>query len=184
MNSARTPAAARTPRTARTPRQTRTAQQTKRSNVDAMELSEIIKAAPDYDTRRAWANANSATIAALLESPSKTEVPQRIWRMRYFQDGEYLVATLVQNVNLQAAPGQIVPRVVTYLARGYHHTTTGGSVATQSLGEGFSTDEITAFLRLDLVDPDTVAWHDETRYSVIARPTGDLVRSMLRARND
>lgn len=121
---------------------------------------------PGLSTRVLWAAEHSARIADMLDSKAKKNTPGRIWRMRFFQDDDYLVATLVQNINPPTAPGQQAPKVITYISRGYHRTNGGGgSVVQQALFGEYSTDEIVAFLRLDLVDPDTADWRDETKYS-------------------
>ena len=122
---------------------------------------------PDHEMRSLQAATWSARIAAMLESPVKREAPGRIWRLRYFQDDDYLVATLVQNNSAAApAPGQQQAKVVTFLTRPYTRSNaTGGSTVSQQLFGDFSCDDIVAFLRLDLVDPDSgVSWRDETKY--------------------
>lgn len=122
----------------------------------------------DYETRLDWAATHSARIAAMLEAPTVKEVPGRIWRTRLFADGDYLVATLVQNIApMPAQPGQMHPKVVCYVNRPYSRASGGGSVVQQALFGEYSTDEIVAFLRLDTVDPDTLTWTDETKYSNI-----------------
>lgn len=146
-----------------------------------MDVADIIADQPSMQTRREWAVANSATLAALLETEVKSEVPQRLWRLRYIQDGDYLVATLAQNLNVQAPPGAQVPKVTVYVVRPYDKTIIGGSVVTQNLFGDYSTDEIVAFLRLDLVDPDSVQWHDETHYSRLIR--AGTIASLMK-RND
>ncbi len=126
---------------------------------------------PDQDTRREWAGIWSARISAMLEAPAKKNAPGRIWRLRYFQDDDYLVATLVQNITPPpGVPGQQAPRVVSFLTRPYVRANMAGSstVSQQLFGE-FSCDDIVAFLRLDLLDPDAKGseWRDETKYSDI-----------------
>lgn len=129
-------------------------------------------------TRREWAATWSARIAAMLEAPAKKNAPGRLWRLRYFQDDDYLVATLVQNIAPPpTAPGQMAPKIVTYLTRPYHRANAnGGSTFAQQLFGEYSCDDIVAFLRLDLLDPDSAEWRDETRYSDIL-----VVRDVLAA---
>lgn len=132
--------------------------------------------APDLDTRRDWAATHSIRIAAMLEAPAKKEVPGRVWRARLFMDGDYVVVTLVQNIKTAApVPGQMTPAVSTFVVRGYHRAGANGAAVTQqNLFGSYSTDEIVAFLRLDLVDPDSVTWKDETHYSDII-VVGDVI---------
>jgi hypothetical protein len=124
---------------------------------------------PDITTRREWASTWSARLAAMLEKPAGDKVPGRIWRLRYFQDDDFLVCTLVQNIRpVGVAPGQQVPKVMVFLTRPYHRANAaGGSTSTLSLFGEYSTDEIVAFLRLDILDPEDAGaeWRDETRYS-------------------
>lgn len=128
--------------------------------------------------RREWAATWAARIAAMLEAPAKKNAPGRLWRLRYFQDDDYLVATLVQNIAPPpAAPGQMAPKIVTFLTRPYHRATAnGGSTFSQQLFGEYSCDDIVAFLRLDLLDPDSAQWRDETKYSEIV-----VVRDVLAA---
>ena len=125
---------------------------------------------PDLELRSLWAATWSARIAAMLEAPVKKNAPGRLWRLRFFQDDDYLVVTLVQNITPPpGVPGQQAPKVVTFLTRPYHRANaTGGSTVSQQLFGEYSCDDIVAFLRLDRVDPDSgAAWRDETKYSDI-----------------
>lgn len=126
------------------------------------ELAETI------DTRRKWAQTWAGRIAAMLEAPCKKEVPGRLWRMRYFADGDYLVCTLVQNIKtMPGTPTGSAPKVVVFLTRPYvRANANGGSTFTMSLFGEYSVDEIVAFLRLDTLNPDAGdEWKDETKYS-------------------
>lgn len=123
-------------------------------------------------TRQAWARANAATISRLLDSPALSAVPRRVWRLRYWCDDEYIVATIVQN------QGAVLPdgaRVSVNAMRGYAH----GAVGLR-LRDDFSVDDIVAFLRLDCVEPDTVDWTDETRYSTLEIPFGKAIDTFAR----
>ena len=124
---------------------------------------------PDTETRSLWAATWSARIAAMLEAPVKKNAPGRLWRLRFFQDDDYLVVTLVQNITPPpGVPGQQAPKVVTFLTRPYHRSNAAGSTVSQQLFGEYSCDDIVAFLRLDRVDPDSgAAWRDETKYSDI-----------------
>lgn len=143
-----------------------------------MELADVIADMPSLAERREWMGVNSAKIAALVEAPCLAEVSQRIFRLRYWLDGEFIMVTLCDNRNVAApTPQQIVPKVQVFAVRSYLHAAGGSSVARLDLGPGYSTDEIAAFLRLDLVDPDSVEWRDETRYSNLAI-VGNILRSV------
>lgn len=123
----------------------------------------------ELERRREWAGVHSARIAAMLEAPTTKEVPGRVWRARLFLDEDYTVVTLVQNIKgLPNQPGQMAPKVSTFVNRGYHRASiTGGAVVRQDLYGEYHTDELVAFLRLDTVDPDTFTWTDETKYSSV-----------------
>lgn len=125
-------------------------------------------------TRRAWAATWAARIGDMLDAPMRKATPGRIFRLRYFQDNDYVVATLVQN----AMPEKVLATAV----RGYHRAP--GSCVVQlplhSLDFGkYCTDDVVAFLRLDVVDPDTAAWQDETHYRDILVPTTDVVQRIV-----
>lgn len=126
---------------------------------------------PDHDTRREWAGIWSARIAAMLEAPAKKNAPGRVWRLRYFQDDDFLVATLVQNITPPPGMGgQQSPSVMSFLTRPYNRANlSGSSTVSQQLFGQYSCDDIVAFLRLDLLDPDAKGseWRDETKYSDI-----------------
>lgn len=114
---------------------------------------------PEYATRKMRVVQHSNKIRALLASPSPSPYGQRIWRLRYFQDGQFLVATLVYTKSTME-PKQ---KIVTYLSRGYNYTNANGASAVQqNLTGAYSPDEIVAFLRLDLVHPDSIEWIEET----------------------
>lgn len=128
-------------------------------------------------TRASWASVWSARLTQMLETPPKHGAPGRIWRMRYFQDENYIVATLLQTLQPPATLGQQAasPKVKVFVSRGYHFSP---SAAVMELNGQYSSDEIVAFLRLDLVQPDGVEaphWQDETRYKTIELPTNELV---------
>ncbi len=131
----------------------------------------VTEAMTGTNQRREWAQTWSARIAAMLEAPAKKEVPGRIWRLRYFQDDDFLVATLVQNLApMPAQPGMQQAKVVTFLTRPYTRSNaSGGSTVSQSLIGEYSTDDIVAFLRLDILDPEdaSAVWRDETKYRSI-----------------
>lgn len=125
---------------------------------------------PTQMTRRDWAATWSARISAMLDAPAKKNATSRLFRLRFFQDGHYLVATLVQQlVAPHGVPSDQAVKVSVVLVRPYSAIgMSGGAVASLQLAGQYSVDEIVAFMRLDLLDPDAGdEFRDETRYSEI-----------------
>lgn len=150
--------------------------------MDDLELADIIRQQPGRDTRQAWAEANAETITQLLRSPSLTDAAQRLWRLRYWQDGDYLHATMVQKFDKSSG----THTVSLYVVRPYHHVIglvgmTGRSTVQLDLAGQYSAHEIVAFLRLDLIDPDDVTWHYDSpgRQIVTAATATPQVQDLL-----
>lgn len=125
---------------------------------------------PTMTTRRDWAGVWGMKVSALLDSPpARKHTAQRLWRMRLWDaEGDYLIVTLMQSLVPPAGvPSDQAVKVAIFLTRPYTRATlSGGSVVQMQLAGQYSVDEIVAFLRLDLVDPDGGAeWRDETKYS-------------------
>lgn len=151
----------------------------------AMELQEVFGVRPNYGTRRAWLDVHSARIAALLDSEPLATVPGRLWRMRYWQDGELVVATLVQpTADAMTARADNNVKISAYIVRGYHHHP-NHAAALQLTGR-YSVDELVAFLRLDLVDPSDpdVVWTEETDYARDILVVRGLVAESIGRRQD
>jgi hypothetical protein len=135
----------------------------------------------DETTRLEWAATWSARLSAMFDKPAKKTTSQRLWRMRFFQDGDYLVCTLVQT--LVPPPGVSSDQAIwvsAWLTRPYHKASmAGGSVVQFALAGQYSMDEIVAWLRLDTLDPESGAeWRDETKYSDIVT-VGSLLTKHL-----
>lgn len=108
-------------------------------------------------TRRAQAHA--AELRRMLDEPADRDTTHRVWRTRYWLDDDYTVVTLVHNLYPKTKmDGRKEASIELFVARGYHR----GEAVIRSWGGGFHTDEIVAVLRLDLVDPDTILWRNET----------------------
>lgn len=138
----------------------------------------IISRLPSRETRQEWAETNAEQIATLLRSPSLTDARSRLWRLRYWQDGDYLIATMMQNLESHA--------VSIYLIRPYHHVVglvgaTGRSTVQLDLSGQYSAHEIVAFLRLDLCEPADVVWHYETPKPQIVTPVQQIVSGAIGA---
>lgn len=120
-------------------------------------------------TRRDWAATWSARLSAMLDAPAKKNTVGRVFRMRFYQDGDYLVATLVQPlIAPQGVPSDQAVKIMLFLTLPYTRANLGGSsVVSMQLSGQYSVDEIVAFMRLDVLDPDSASWKDETRYSEI-----------------
>lgn len=130
------------------------------------------------DTRRANACAHAIRLAELLERPTVTEVPQRIYRAKLWvewrpsdviseAEHDYLVISLVQNLNVPTAPNQQMPKVQVLVVRPFTQGLGQASVSRLDLYGHYSVDEIVAFLTLDKLDPDELEWIDDTKYSNI-----------------
>ena len=128
--------------------------------------------------RRQNARDHALVIAELLERPTVKEVPQRIYRARLWMelgpgdiitdaDVQYLVVTLVQNLNVPSAPNQPMPKLQCFVTRAFTESVGPASVARLDLFGQYSVDEIVAFLRLDTVTREEVEWVDDTKYSTI-----------------
>lgn len=130
---------------------------------------------PTLQTRLNWAGIWSARIAALLDAPVVRGALGRIFRMRFFMDDDYVVATMLQAVKA----GQADAKLTTYIVRPFYRTLGNNSSAVmQQLVGDYSVDEVVAFIRLDLVNPDSAEWRDETKYMDIEIPTKDMVRQL------
>lgn len=117
---------------------------------------------------------HTKTLADLLSSHPKKETPQRIFRTRFWESGNYTVVTLVQNVNYTPPPNQPDIKIQLFVTRPYTANQQGVSVAAMSLLGQYSVDEIVAFLGLDKIDPETLEWVDETKYSPLV-VVGDIL---------
>lgn len=138
---------------------------------------------PDLAQRLEWAHDWAARISATLDTPAKNKTTaQRLWRMRYFQDDDYLVVTMLQQMTAPpGVPSDQAIKVALILIRPYHKSNlSGGSVMQMQLAGQYSVDEIVSFLRLDTVDPTSAEFVDETKYGNIL-VVGDMIRQHVRA---
>lgn len=142
-----------------------------------IEIDELMEHS-NLGLRTQRAAAHAARIAALLDKPAERDMSHHVWRMRYWLDDDYTVATIDHNLYPKTTvEGKKEAAVITFVARGFHRVP---SVVTQAIGGAYSADEIVAFLRLDLVDPETVEWKDETPRSQRIAIVSDVVGSALR----
>lgn len=129
--------------------------------------------------RLEWAKQHALTLLGLLDSPAKSKhTPGRLWRTRFFQEDDFTVVTLTQSlIPPPGVPSDQAVKIQVYVTRPYTRVgLSGGAVMQMQLAGQYSVDELVAFLRLDTLDPATVEWRDETRYSEIA-----VVRDVLQA---
>lgn len=132
----------------------------------------------DLAQRRAWAKQHGAILSAMLDAPVLKEVPQRLWRLYLWTPEEYLVVTLVQNINVPTAPNQQAAKIQVDIVRSYHHAHASMFTTVHlNLFALYDVQQIVAFLELDSVDPDSVEWVDKTRYSDIV-VIGGAIRPM------
>lgn len=135
----------------------------------------------DIQQRLDWAHEWSARISATLDTPAKKNATQRLFRMRYYTDDDYCVVTMVQYLVPPAGvPSDQAVKVALILIRPYTKASlSGASVMQMQLSGQFSTDEIVAFLRLDMVDPSAAEFVDETKYGNIL-VVGDIIKQHAR----
>lgn len=134
---------------------------------------------PTLATRRVWAESWSVRIANLLNAPMKHGALSRIFRLRFFQDDDYIVASILQTFGPPRSLGaEITSKLAVFVVRPYYRAMGDSSAVIQHVHGDYSTDEVVAFLRLDLVNPDAADWRDETKYVETAPADADLVRSI------
>lgn len=135
--------------------------------------------ATDIAQRRDWARRHGIILSALFDAPVLKEVPQRLWRLYVWADEEYVVATLIQNINVPSAPNQQTAKIQADVVRSYHHVSQGSLFTTVHLNlyGMYDVQQVVAFLELDRIDPDSVEWVDKTRYSDIV-VVGGAIRPM------
>lgn len=127
-------------------------------------------AAEDAQQRRAWLTQHSAAIGTVLDTPNLNSVQFRLFRTRYWQDNQLIVATLIQFFNV---PDGAV-RLKAFAIRGYHNWP--GHAPELALKGKYSNDDIVAFLRLDMVDPAEIEWRDETAYIIVPDTVDAIIR--------
>lgn len=127
-------------------------------------------AAEDAQQRRAWLQQHSAAIGTVLDTPNLNAVDSRLFRARYWQDGQLIVATMLQ---LFRQPDGL-SRVNVYAVRGYNNWP--GHAPKLELTGKYSCDDIVAFLRLDMVDPAGIEWRDETAYIIVPDTVDAIIR--------
>lgn len=120
-----------------------------------------------HEQRQLWANSHAVSISTLLETPTLREIEQRLFRVRYWNGGEYTVASIVQNMH----PAENGVKLHIFCVRAY-------TAAALNLAGLYSPDEVVAFLGLDTVDPDALHWADETKYSGLV-VVSDIIKKTL-----
>lgn len=139
--------------------------------------------AKEAQRRREWADTHAAKIEAICQMPAKRlkngalAKTERIWRTRYWIDGELVIATLGQI--LGPTPG-VSPslKIHAYVIRGFDAHPSVVPDLVQHNQEVY--EELVAFFRLDTIDPSLVDWRDATVYSSIAVVSAGAVAGGLR----
>jgi hypothetical protein len=120
-----------------------------------------------------------AMLTEILSRQAPPEAQQRIYRARAIIDDDFIVVTLLQNLpSFVPTAGQPDVKIMLFVDRPYTTTATGGTpIMMMSLVGQYSLDEIVAFLALDKVEPASLTWKDETKYSSLV-VVGDILRKL------
>jgi hypothetical protein len=130
-----------------------------------------------HDERLANVQVHLARLQDILTIAPPKEASQRIYRTRAIIDNDYVVITLLQNLPNHVNPaGSPDIKIHIFVDRPYT-ATNAAPVAQMTLVGQYSLDEIVAFLALDKVDPTSLEWIDETKYSHLV-VVGDILRKL------
>lgn len=126
-----------------------------------------------YEQRLENVAEHVSVLEELLSRSAPPEAQQRIYRTRAIIAGDFVVVTLLQTLPTSVpAPGQPDIKLQVFVDRPF--MTEGTREPLRLVGQ-YSLDEIVAYLALDKVEPSSLTWKDETKYSSLV-VVGDILR--------